>query len=166
MLVVALIGVLAGVALPLLNEMNASIKLNEAARTVERELQDGRLKAVSSNRLIRLRTNCPAAGYVRLVEVLGSSQDTASNRCLSTAYPFPAADNDAITRPNFDGPVRTLPAGATVTSSVIEFRPDGTAAQVVSGTAQAITTPVTVTITRNGKSKSVTINGLGKVQLQ
>jgi hypothetical protein len=100
------------------------------------------------------------------VEVLGTAADTASDRCLATKYPFPAADNDVITRPNFDGPVRTLPLGATVTTSVIEFRPDGTATNVVSGVAEAITTPVVLTVTRSGKSKLVTINGLGKVQLQ
>ena len=71
-----------------------------------------------------------------------------------------------MTRPNFDGPVRTLPTGATVTTTIIQFQPDGTASEVVAGAVQAITTPVTVTITRDGKSKTVTINAIGKIQLQ
>ena len=71
-----------------------------------------------------------------------------------------------MTRPNFDGPVRTLPNGATVTSAVLQFSPDGTAVNVVSGSPQTITTPVTVTITRNGKSKTVTVNMAAKIQLQ
>ena len=166
LLVVAMIGTLAALALPVMTDMTANIKLNQAARLVEREMQDARLKAVSSNRMIRIRTNCPATGYIRSVEVVGTAVDTASNRCVTTAYPFPAADTDIMTRPNFDGPVRSLPTGATVTSKVIQFTPNGTAMDVVSGTPTTITTPVTLTITRSGKSKTVTVNNAGKVQLQ
>src|SRR6478736_8713115 len=107
LMVVAMIGVLAAIGLPVMKDMTASIKLNEAARLVEREMQDARLKAVSSNRVIRVRLNCPATGYIRSVEVLGTAADNASNRCLNNAYPFPAPDTDIMTRPNFDGPVRT-----------------------------------------------------------
>ncbi len=146
--------------------MTASIKLNEAARLVEREMQDARLKAVSANREIRVRLNCPSTGYIRSVEVLGSSDDTRTDRCMTTAFPFPPADNDIMTRPNFDGPVRTLPLGATVSSLVLQFSPDGTARNVVSGVLTTITTPVPVTITRDSKSKTVTVNNAGKVQLQ
>lgn len=166
MLVVAMLATLSVIALPVMKDMTASIKLNEAARLVEREMQDARLKAVSSNRVIRVRLNCPATGYIRSVEVLGTAVDTASNRCMTTAYPFPPADDDIMTRPNFDGPVRTLSNGATVTNEVLQFSPDGTAASVISGVATAIVTPVTVTISRDGKSKTVTVNNAGKIQLQ
>ena len=166
LLVVAMIGTLAAMALPVMKDLTASIKLNEASRMVERELQSARLKAVSVNRVIRVRINCPAAGYIRSVEVLGTGADTAANRCVTTAYPFPAADTDVMTRPNFDGPVRFLPNGATVTTKVIQFSPDGTALDVVNGTPTAITTPITLTITRLSKSKTVTVNNAGKVQLQ
>ena len=71
-----------------------------------------------------------------------------------------------MTRPNFDGPVRILPLGATVTSSVLEFHPDGTAVAIVSNVATPITTPVTITVTRKGKSKAITVNAAGKIQLQ
>lgn len=166
LIVVALIGILAAVALPVMGDMTASIRLSEATRMVERELQTARLKSVNTNRLLRVRTNCPAAGYIRTVEVLATSADTASNRCLETAYPYPPADTDVMTRPNYDGPVRVLPIGATVTSVVLEFRPDGTAANVVAGVPEPLATPVTITVTRQGKSKSVTLNNVGKVQLQ
>lgn len=166
MLVVGLIGTIAAVGLPIMKDMTASIKLNQAARLVEREMQDARFKAVATNRVMRVRMNCPAAGYLRRVEVLGTATDTASNRCLDSAYPFPAADNDVMTRPNYDGPVRGLPNGATVTTTVIQFSPDGTAAEVVSGVPQAIATAATLTITREGKSRTVTVNGIGKIFLQ
>ena len=41
-----------------------------------------------------------------------------------------------MTRPNYDGPVHPLLNGATVTQRELEFRPDGTAYTVVSGTPQ------------------------------
>ncbi len=166
MMVVLMIGTLAAIAVPVMTDMTASIKLNEAARIVEREMQDARLKAVSSNRVIRVRLNCPAAGYIRSVEVLGTAADNASNRCMTTPYPFPPPDDDIMTRPNFDGPVRVLPNAATVTNEVLQFSPDGTAVSVINGTPTTIATPVTVTISRHGKSKTVTVNSVGKVQLQ
>jgi prepilin-type N-terminal cleavage/methylation domain-containing protein len=166
MIVVAVIGILAGIALPVMKDMTASIKLSEAARMVEREMQDARLKAVQANRNIRVRLNCPSTGYIRSVEVLGSAADTATNRCMTTAYPFPPADTDIMTRPNFDGPVRTLPNGATVSSLVLEFTPDGTATTVINGVSTTIAAPISVTISRSGKSKTVTVNNVGKIQLQ
>lgn len=166
MMVVLMIGTLAAIAMPVMKDMTATIKLNEAARMVEREMADARLKAVSSNRVIRVRLNCPAAGYIRSVEVLGTAADTAGNRCSTTAYPFPPPDDDIMTRPNFDGPVRVLSSPATVTNQVLQFSPDGTAVDVINGVPTTIATPVVVTISRNGKSRTVTVNNVGKIQLQ
>ena len=166
MMVVSIISVIAVVALPVMKDLTASIKLNEAARLVERELQDARLKAVSSNRVIRVRMNCPSAGYIRSVEVLGTAADNATNRCVTTSYPFPAPDDDIMTRPNFDGPVRPLPNAATVSSAVVQFSPDGTAVSVINGVPTTLAVPLTITISRQGKSKTVTVNNAGKVQLQ
>ncbi len=164
MIVLAVIGTIAAMSVPVMRDITASIKLSEASRMVERELQSARLKSVSTNRTLRVRPNCPAAGYIRTVELLGTAEDTAANRCLQTAYPFPAPDQDVITRPNFDGPVRAIPNGATVSNTIVEFRPDGRALQVVAGVSQNIDAPVTITITRQGKSKSVTINAAGKIE--
>jgi hypothetical protein len=134
---------------------------------VERELQSARLKAVTNNTKLRVRTNCPSAGYVRTVEVVGNAVvDTATNRCETTPYPFPAADTEVTTRPNHDGPVRVLPDGTSVGSLVLEFTPDGTVMNVVSNVPERIDSVVSLTVQRNYKSKSVTINGAGKIQLQ
>jgi prepilin-type N-terminal cleavage/methylation domain-containing protein len=166
LMVVTMIAVLAGIGLPVMKDMTESIKLNQAARLVEREMQDARLKAVSSNRVIRVRMNCPATGYIRSVEVLGTAADDATNRCSTTAYPFPAPDDDIMTRPNFDGPVRVLPLDATVSNIVVQFTPDGSAMTVINGVPTAIVAPVSVTISRHGKSKTATVNNVGKIQLQ
>jgi prepilin-type N-terminal cleavage/methylation domain-containing protein len=171
MFVVAIAGTLMAIASPVMRDITEGAKLNSASREVERELQNARLKAVSTNRSLRVRLNCPTAGFFRTVEVLSTAADTASNRCLQTAYPFPA-DNDVMTRPNYDGPTRTLPAGATVALSdttvypLIEFHPNGTAATVTAAGSQTISAPVTVTVTRSNKSRTITINGAGKIQIQ
>ena len=166
LMTVAIAATLTAMAAPVMTDITQSSKLNGAARTVERELQSARLKAVSTNSVLRVRTNCPAPGYVRTVEVLGTASDSSTARCSPSAYPFPPADNDMATRPNFDGPIRVLPSEATVTDAVLQFGPDGTVAEVVSGLPQAINSEVTLTITRRSHSKTVTVNGAGKVQLQ
>src|SRR6476659_6305270 len=94
MVVVAFATGLMAISLPILTDITQTTKLNEAARLVERELQNARLKAVNVNRPLRVRLNCPAVGYLRTVEVVGTAVDTASDRCLLTAYPFPASDTD------------------------------------------------------------------------
>src|SRR5687767_9077253 len=73
LMTVSVIGVIAAMALPLSSDLTAEIKATEAARLVERELQDARLRAVGSNRILRVRLNCPNAGYVRTVEYLNST---------------------------------------------------------------------------------------------
>ena len=166
MLTVAVMATLLTIAVPVMTDVSDGSKLNGAAREIEREFQSARLKAVSANRLLRVRLNCPGTGLYRTVEYVASpAVDNAGNRCSESAYPFPA-DNDVMTRPNYDGPVRALPLGATVTTDILQFQPDGTAVTIVSNVVTPITAPVTVTITRKGKSKSITVNGAGKIQLQ
>ncbi len=165
-LTVAVFATLAAMALPVYRDLSDALRLGDATRAVERELQGARLKAVTINRSLRVRFNCPAAGQYRTVEVLGTSTDTVGNRCDQAAFPYPAADQNPFTRPNADGPVRRLPQDVTVSTLDVEFRPNGTAYQVVSGTPQAITGEVSVVVTRNGQSRTVTINGLGKIRLE
>ena len=164
MLTVAVAGTLMAMAVPIAQDVTASIKLGEAARLVERELQDARLRAVSSNRTLRVRMNCPSTGYVRTVEVLGTVADSPVSRCSSQAYPFPP-DQDLMTRPNYDGPVRVIPNQATVSSVDVQFAPDGTAQAVTNGVASSISGDRTITITRRNVSRTVTINAAGKVRL-
>ena len=165
LMTVAVAATLMAIGVPVLLDVNESTKLNAAGRELERELQSARLRAVTNNRPLRVRLNCPAVGYYRTVEVLGTVADDSVDRCRQTVYPFPA-DNDLMTRPNYDGPTRVLPSLATVTTGVIEFRPDGTAHTVAGNVAQPIAGTATLTLTRNGKSKVVTINGSGKIQIQ
>ena len=108
MLTVTVAATLLAIGVPVLTDVTEGSKLNGAARELEREFQSARLRAVSSNRSLRVRLNCPATGYYRTVEVLGTAADTATNRCLSAPIRF-RRTTDLTTRPNYDGPPRVLP---------------------------------------------------------
>jgi prepilin-type N-terminal cleavage/methylation domain-containing protein len=171
--VIAVSAILVAIAVPQMSDAIVSMRLGQGTREVERELQTARLKAVSSNRSLRVRTNCPTAGFYRMVEYLGTIQtpaaeDTAANRCLNSAYPFPAADTNPITRPNHDGPVRIMLPDVTVTTAGIEFRPDGTA-WLVGGDGRAATIPLAgtdLTLTHRSRTRRINVNPLGKITIQ
>jgi type II secretory pathway pseudopilin PulG len=172
----SLLVVLAAMAVPILQNMTDGMKLGQGAREVERELQAARLKAVTTNRPIRVRFNCPVAGQYRVVELIGTpsvpaAEDSAANRCQDTVYPFPPADREPVTLPNHDGPLKRLDSTLSFGSGTmsLEFWPDGSVHQdngaagnwpVLTGTGAAIT------LTKGSTTKSITVNGIGKIQVQ
>lgn len=174
LMVVALVGIVSVIGMPLLGQIAGSIELGEAARQVERELQSARMAAVAANQPVRVMFNCPVAGQYRLVELIGTpavpaGADGVVGRCSTTTYPFPAPDNNPITRPNNDGPLRTIKSTVTLTTvTTIEFWPDGTA-HTNSGLVNPwppIASPGTnIVLTRSGKTRSILVNGIGKIQL-
>jgi type II secretory pathway pseudopilin PulG len=172
----AVIGTLAAIALPQAGDALDRMRLGMAERDVERELQFARLKAVSSNRPMRVRFDCPAAGQFRAVEVIGTSAapdsadaDSNTTRCSETAYPYSptGADKSRLTRPNNDGPIRLLQKQATFsTKKTLEFWPDGSVhADSGSGNPwpNVGVAGVTLTLTRKGKTKNIVVNGNGKI---
>jgi Tfp pilus assembly protein FimT len=171
--VVAFMATVMGIAIPVMQDLTRSMRIGQAARTIQNELQSARLRAVTSNRPIRVRFNCPIAGELRAVELIGStsapaSQDSATNRCSESAYPYPAADNNPVTRPNQDGPVRRIdPRVKFATVQTVEFWPDGTAHINSAGDPwPAIPDPgVSLTVTEGTVVKTVTVNSLGKIQM-
>jgi type II secretory pathway pseudopilin PulG len=181
MMTVAVIGTLAAVAVPQVNSALDSMRLGMALRDVERELQFARLKAVSSSRPMRVRFDCPSAGQVRVVELLGTTSvpdandaDTAAVgavRCSETTYPYRPTGSDAsrLTRPNNDGPVRRLQPNTTFTAKkTLEFWADGSVhadAGVGNPWPNIGSAGVTITLSRKGKTKNIQVNGLGKILL-
>jgi Tfp pilus assembly protein FimT len=174
--VVTLVAIMGGMALAQFKDMTDSMRLAQGAREVERELQTARLKAVTSNRPIRVRFNCPTEGKYRMVELIGSTTvpvaaDDAANRCQENVYPYPAADRNPMTLPNHDGPVRSLHSklsfGATQT---LEFWPNGTvhAETATAGVAwpELPPTGTAITVVQGTATKTITVNGLGKITLQ
>jgi prepilin-type N-terminal cleavage/methylation domain-containing protein len=167
LMVIAVAGTMMAIAVPVMNDLSESSKLGTATRELERELQTARLRAVQTNRVLRVRLNCPTTGYFRIVAV-GTPHDTQSTRCLLTNYPYPAATNP-LNPASADGPLKLLSHQATMAGSTLEFRPDGRVYKVTStNTVEIIasSTPELITITRKGKSRVVEINGAGRIQLQ
>jgi prepilin-type N-terminal cleavage/methylation domain-containing protein len=173
LVVISVFVIIAAIAMPQLGRALDAYRLGMAIREMERELQAARVNAVTSNRLVRVLFNCPAAGQFRRVEMLGEpglpdARDNQVTRCDPETFPYPAEDDDPLTRPNLDGPLHRLPAGMEIAGvGGIEFRPDGTArGDEVGGTItwQDIPTDgVSATVTRGGLSRSIAVNGMGRV---
>ena len=174
---VAIIATLAAVATPQMFDGVDRMRLGMTAREVERELQFARVKSVSTNRPMRIRFNCPVAGQFRVVELIGTprvplSADSAANRCDETVYPYrpTGADANRLTRPNNDGAVRRLQPLSTFTAfPTLEFWPDGSVhADAGAGDPWPTLTAAgaTITVSRKGKTRNITVNALGKIQLQ
>jgi Tfp pilus assembly protein FimT len=171
---VAVFALLAGISVPAFQNVTEGYKLGQTLREVERELQAARLKAVTANRPLRVRFNCPVAGQYRTVELIGTpsapaAEDDASNRCQESTYPSPAADNNPLTRPNHDGPMRRLPTGITFgTADTLEFWPDGTVHQQQGATLPWPVVGVagtSVTVVKSNVIKRIEVNGVGKIAL-
>jgi Tfp pilus assembly protein FimT len=170
LMVVAILITVTAIGIPFGLTMTEEMRLGASLREVEREMQTARLKAVTSNRTLQLRLNCPAAGQYRIVEVMNNGVDNTGNRCSETAYPWrPTRDNDPNT-PDFDGPVRYLTNQVQFVSTntlVFQFAPTGTTFQIVSGSRQAIAgTGVNVTLVKGTHTGSVNVNGLGRIRIQ
>jgi prepilin-type N-terminal cleavage/methylation domain-containing protein len=170
-LLIVMFGIVAitGVTIPQFNNLLESQRARNAARVVERELQSARLTAVSASRPLRVRFNCPAAGQLRTLEVTGiAATDNATNRCSPVAYPTPGPNDGLQATPSLDSPVAYLPTGTTVTGTTLglEFGPKGTVHLVdASGTPTVLGGDLSITVTRYGHSRTVTVNALGRVRL-
>lgn len=174
MAVILIIGIVSVIALPSMLGAMDRVRLGQTAREVERELQGAKARAVVKGRAMRVRFDCPSNGTYRTVELIGTTSvpvaaDSAADRCSETTYPFPAADTDPVTLPNLDGPVRRLdPAVSFGASQTIEFRANGTAFyEATAGDFDLIPVAgISITLVRDGQTKTITVNGLGKVELQ
>jgi len=167
------VAIVSAIAIPQTSSALDAWRLGMALRDVERELQFAKTKAVSTNRPMRVRFDCPEAGALRVVELIGSPSapdandaDPVTNRCSETLYPVTPSDTNRLRRPNNDGPVRRLAPGTTVSAQrTIEFWPDGSAHADLTHVNPwpSIADQEIITLARNGKTKSIRVNGLGKI---
>jgi prepilin-type N-terminal cleavage/methylation domain-containing protein len=177
LVVVAIIAIVGGMAIPAITSSSAQMKLASSLRRVERELHTAKMKAVRSDRVIRVRFNCPAAGEYRMVELLGTiaspatddADARAATRCSQTNYPYPDTDTDFFALPNNDGPQLALPDGIAFSAvQTIDFWPNGSAHTVGASTPIAgagVTLQLYDVKLGPSSSKSITVNGLGKISL-
>ena len=171
--VIAVFTILAGMSVPLFQNVTEGYKLGQSLRDVERELQTARLKSVTTNRPLRVRFNCPAAGQYRTVELIGTAsipapEDTATTRCQESTYPSPAADSNPLTRPNHDGPVRRLPAGITFgTAATLEFWPDGSVHKDDGSLPWSVVDAAgtSITVVKGTLTRKIDVNGIGKIAI-
>ena len=167
MMVVALMSIVFGIAVPAASNAVEGMRLGIALRDVERELQAARLNAVSVNRPMRVRLNCPAAGQLRVVEVTGVlATDTNGSRCNETVFPFPGPKDADPATPAADRPVKYLHVSIGLSGPDLQFSPNGTTQWIDGGALQPITIPATVTVSKGADASTVTVNGLGKVDIQ
>ena len=167
--------ILMAAALPVIIDVTSGMKLGQAQREVMVEMNSARLIAVSSNRPMRVRFNCPSTGKYRVVEVIGTpsnpdADDSASDRCSDSKWKYPANDTDPATRPNHDGAVRMLPSEVDFSAvATLEFWPDGTVHKQLSGenpwSQLDASTGATIKVRKGTEEKMISVNGLGKIQL-
>src|SRR3989442_10637201 len=170
----AVLATVMGIAVPAITSSIEGQRLGTDARREERELQMARLTAAQSNQPIRVRFNCPATGQYKRVELLGTvnppaADDGDSNAGVRCNYPYPATDKDPLTRPNNDGPKMTLNSKvAFYQVQTLEFWPNGSVHVTSASNPWPLigSTPVTLTLTKGTSTKSITVNSLGKIQLQ
>ncbi|MEX2272362.1 MAG: prepilin-type N-terminal cleavage/methylation domain-containing protein [Vicinamibacterales bacterium] len=157
LLVVALIGVIGGVALPQVIEALQRYRLFSAGREVAAQIRSARLAAVTTNRVMIVRFNCPAARQYRFIEVTGNAAiDTDPDRCA-----FPPADSDPATLPNSDGLPAMLPDtmafGAT---QDLQIGPTGLITPLAGGM------PALIQVTNGTITGQITVSATGRVQMQ
>lgn len=169
---VAIAGTIAAIAVPIATNSFENQRLGIETRNVERELQSARLSAVATNRPIRVRFNCPTTRSYRRVELIGTittpATDDADSRAAvrcGTAFPYPATDTSPLTRPNNDGPIMQLNQTVSFTmSQSLEFWPNGTVHALLD--PNKLAAPVSITLTKGTNSKTIQVNGLGKINIQ
>jgi Tfp pilus assembly protein FimT len=171
----AVIGTITAMALPLMNNTVELMKLGMSTRDVERVLQSARLKAVAINQPMRVRFNCPNAGDLRMVELIGTkavpdAKDSDANRCSETTYPYFAPDRNRLTRPNNDGPIVHLRTGITFRATqTLEFWDDGTVHAVDPVNPNLVPWPAlpaagaTMSLAYKSSVKTITVNNVGKI---
>ena len=160
MFVVLLLGVLMAVTLPGATTESRRYNLIAATREVAAQVRVARLKAVTSNRTMRVRFNCPAAGQYRVVEVVNNAAiDDAADRCSSTTYPYPDPNPAAL--PDLDEPVMVLRGGITFGGvQDLEIAPTGRV------TALTGAVPATIGVTDSyGETQNVIVSATGRVQV-
>ncbi len=159
MFTVSLLGVLMAVAVPGASNASRRYHLATATREVGTQVRLARLKAVTSNRTIRVRFNCPVAGQFRVVEVVNNAAiDDAADRCSSTTYPYPDPNPAAL--PDLDGPVVVLRGGITFGGvQDLDIAPTG---RVTALTGEV---PATIGVTNNHETQNVIVSATGRVQV-
>jgi prepilin-type N-terminal cleavage/methylation domain-containing protein len=166
LLVVGVIGTLAAIAVPSVGEAMRMNALNNARHSVASTIRSARYTAVSKNKKVRVRFNCPSANTFRVVEVVGASADSAANRCDPSAYPFP--DMDPAVKPDVDGAVVRLPGQSAFGAlQDLEIDVNGRVTPLTGCPSCVVSTGTTmVSVTNGATTRTIAITANGQISFQ
>jgi prepilin-type N-terminal cleavage/methylation domain-containing protein len=150
LIVVALIGILTAVSVPVFLESNARSNLWTGAEQLGSAVRSGRLKAISSNTPYRIVFNCPAANEVRVLVLTGDADDDNP------------AELGARCGQTFEGDSGTieLPTGVAYDAGLteaIEVNGRGSFTAIGGGM------PLTITVTQGGATRTLTVSLTGQI---
>ena len=153
---VAIVALMSAMAVPVMSGARRRAAVAAAQREVAGQIRAARFAAITSNKIMRVRFACPAAGQYRVIELTGvSSIDTDSNRC---SYPW-QPDSDPATVPNFDGPIMNLPEGVSFAATQnLEISTRG----IVTVTTGSL--PGTIQVTDGSSTFTITASASGRIQ--
>jgi prepilin-type N-terminal cleavage/methylation domain-containing protein len=157
LITVALIGIMGAMTVPVLSGARRKAVLYSAQRDIAAQIRTARYSAVTGNKVMRVRFNCPSAGRYRVIEVTGNP--TIDNDAARCSYPWP--DFDSTNLPNSDGPVVLLPDGISFSATQdVSISTRGTITPL-SGSA-----PATIRVTDGSTTSQVTAATSGRVRTQ
>ena len=150
LIVVALIGIVSAISVPVFIESNARNALWTGAEQIGAGIRSARFKAISQNTAHRVAFNCPAANELRVLILTGDPDiddpDEIGARCGDTY--------------EGDSGIIELPAG-------VAYDADAALYLEVSGrgifTANGAAIPLTVTVTQGAATRILTVSGTGQV---
>ena len=151
MIALGIAGIMTAVAVPVVMESTARNAVWTGSELIGSQLRQARLKAISRNRLFRVRFDCPNVGNVRVLVVTGDPLiDNAVDRC---------SDSQSIGGVMMDSGIIAMPQGAsfgTVTTLEVNGR----------GIYSADAIPKTITVTNGTTSRDLTITLTGQITFE
>ena len=154
-----------GLAAPTLTGAMQQYQFNTDVQQLASTVRTARYKAVSTNRTMRVRLNCPSRGQMRVVQVTGNSGiDDAADRCDTSVYPYPGITPSTAS----DGPVMLMGTSINypANASSIEISTTGRMVPLSGCPNCAAGSPpfvINVEDERNGLQRSVTVSASGSV---
>jgi prepilin-type N-terminal cleavage/methylation domain-containing protein len=147
LIVVALIGIVSAISVPVFMESNRRGALWSGAEQIGATVRSARLKAISQNTTYRVMFNCPAANELRSLVVTGDPAiDDDAGRCGETYE----GDSGTI----------QLPGG-------VAYDVDATTELLVTGrgifSAIGGAIPATITVTHGAATRILTVSGTGQI---
>jgi len=147
LIVVALIGIVSAISVPVFMESNRRGALWSGAERIGAAVRSARLKAISQNTTYRVVFNCPSPNELRSLILTGDAGiDDAAGRCGDTY--------------EGDSGIIELPSG-------VAYDVDDTTELLVTGrgifSAIGGAIPATITVTHGAATRVLTVSGTGQI---